>query len=221
LTVTGSGGISSDTFGSGNGGSVAIQAGTLAIGPDGEITTDTAKSGNGGSIAVTVTGALSIDGTSSTISTGITALTVTGSTGNAGNIIVNAGSLTIGPNGQITTDTFGTGKGGNIAVTVAGALSIDGTSSSVPTGITALTGSNGDAGNVAVNAGSLSIVNNGVISVDTLGNRRRWKRHGQRRRRFVDRRQRAEPFYRHYLPIGVQQRQRRRAAGQCRVADDQ
>ncbi len=83
MTVTGSGGISSDTFGSGNGGSVAIQAGTLAIGPDGEITTDTAKSGNGGSIAVTVTGALSIDGTSSTISTGITALTVTGSTGNA------------------------------------------------------------------------------------------------------------------------------------------
>ena len=168
LAVTGSGAISSDTFGSGNGGSVAIQAGTLAIGPDGEITTDTSKSGNGGSIAVTVTGALSIDGTSSTIPTGITALTVTGSTGHAGNIIVNAGSLTIGPNGQISTDTFGTGKGGDIAVTVAGALSIDGRSSTVPTGITALTGSNGDAGNVVVSAGSLSIVTNGLISVDTL-----------------------------------------------------
>ena len=121
LRLTNFGGISSDTVGRGNGGSVTISAGTLSIGPDGQITTDTLGAGRGGSIAVNVTGALTIDGASAIgPTTGITALTFRDSTGSAGNITVTAGSLSITPNGQITTDTFGTGKGGNIAVTVSG-----------------------------------------------------------------------------------------------------
>jgi large exoprotein involved in heme utilization and adhesion len=169
LRLTNFGGISSDTVGRGNGGSVMVTAGTLSIGPDGQITTDTLGAGRGGSIAVNVTGALTIDGASAMgPTTGITALTFQDSAGSAGNITVTAGSLSITPNGQITTDTFGTGKGGNIAVTVAGALSIDGTASTVPTGITALTGSSGNAGDITVAAGSLNIVTNGLISVDTI-----------------------------------------------------
>ena len=35
---------------------------------------------------------------------------------------VSAGSLAIGPDGQITTDTLGAGRGGSIAVNVAGSL---------------------------------------------------------------------------------------------------
>jgi len=121
LRLTNFGGISSDTVGRGNGGSVTITADTLSIGPDGQITTDTLGAGRGGSIAVNVTGALTIDGASAMgPTTGITALTFRDSTGSAGNITVTAGSLSITPNGQITTDTFGTGKGGNIAVTVSG-----------------------------------------------------------------------------------------------------
>jgi large exoprotein involved in heme utilization and adhesion len=121
LRLTNFGGISSDMVGRGNGGSVTITAGTLSIGPEGQITTDTLGAGRGGSIAVNVTGALTIDGASAMgPTTGITALTFRDSTGSAGNITVTAGSLSITPNGQITTDTFGTGKGGNIAVTVSG-----------------------------------------------------------------------------------------------------
>ena len=121
-----------------------------------------------------VAGALSIDGVSQTGPiTGITAISIplkTGAvTGNSGDITINAGSLSVNSNGQITTDTFGTGKGGNIAVTVAGALSIDGTSSTVLTGITALTDGTGSAGNITVGAGTLNIVTNGLISVDSLG----------------------------------------------------
>jgi hypothetical protein len=177
LSVVNHGTISADSFGSGNDGTVnvtvgtlqlanfgaitadafgsgTVSSGTLSIGPDGQITTDTAGTGGGGNIVINVAGALAIDGVSATgPTTGISALTI-GGTGNAGNIKVTAGSLSIGPNGEITTDTFGTGKGGNISVTVAGALSIDGTSSTLPTGVTALTGdgSTGNAGNITVTA---------------------------------------------------------------------
>jgi hypothetical protein len=149
LQLANFGAITADAFGSGT-----VSSGTLSIGPDGQITTDTAGTGGGGNIVINVAGALAIDGVSATgPTTGISALTI-GGTGNAGNIKVTAGSLSIGPNGEITTDTFGTGKGGNISVTVAGALSIDGTSSTLPTGVTALTGdgSTGNAGNITVTA---------------------------------------------------------------------
>lgn len=152
-------------------GSITVSSGTLSIGPDGQITTDTAGTGGGGNIVINVAGALAIDGVSATgPTTGISALTI-GGTGNAGNIKVTAGSLSIGPNGEITTDTFGTGKGGNISVTVAGALSIDGTSSTLPTGVTALTGdgSTGNAGNITVTAGSIRLVSAGLILADSLG----------------------------------------------------
>lgn len=135
-------------------------AGTLSIGPDGHNTADTLGAGRAGNVEVNVTGGLTIDGTSATGPvTGITALPVplnSGITGNAGDITIAAGSLSIGPNGQITTDTFGAGKGGDITVTVAGALLIDRTSSTVPTGITALTDSSGSAGNITIATGSLA-----------------------------------------------------------------
>src|SRR5260370_35463344 len=89
--------------------------------------------------------------------------------GDGGSVIVNAGTLTIRTDGLISTDTFGAGRGGNIGVTIAGALSIDGTLATVPTGITAVTAfGTGDAGNISVNAGTITLVTDGLISADTL-----------------------------------------------------
>jgi filamentous hemagglutinin family protein len=165
------------TSGPGAGGDVALTAGNLTITPGASILAVTTGPGSGGNIAVNVSGLLSIDGTSSAIPTGIFAESLTLlfgplSTGNAGNVTVNAGTLRLVTNGRIAADTLGAaGSAGTVTVKVAGKLSIDGTSQmSAVTGITSESGFGpGNAGLVRVNARSLAITNGGAISASTHG----------------------------------------------------
>jgi hypothetical protein len=75
------------------------------------------------------------------------------------NITVSAGDLTIVTNGEIASGTFGSGNAGNVAVHVAGTLTIDGTSATQLTGVasnTPVRRATGSAGSVTVTAGSLN-----------------------------------------------------------------
>jgi len=168
-------GIVAEGFGSGNAGSVAVTAGTLSIVNNGLIAAAAFGSGNSGSVSVAVPGVLTIDGTSGNqqFFTGIIAQGERGSTGNAGSVTVSAGALSLVNSGVIAAGTFGPGRGGTVSVGVAGPLAINGISqnASSATGITSesFPGSTGNAGNVSVTAGTLTIVGNGVISGATLG----------------------------------------------------
>ena len=94
-----------------------------------------------------------------------------------GDVTVAAGSLKIARSGSITSGTFGQGAGGGVSVSVAGELTIDGAMSRSPTGTIIPTGiisqankgNTGNAGGVSVNAGSVSIINTGIISGGTSG----------------------------------------------------
>jgi hypothetical protein len=141
LMISSFNGVSSDSMASGNGGSVIVDAGMLTI--TGSIVARTSAAGKGGNVAVTVPGALSNDGTATTVTgvAGITAVTGLRSTGNAGNITVNAGTLRLVTSGLISADASrGAGSAGTITVNVAGKLSIDGTSQRFGTGITSDSG---------------------------------------------------------------------------------
>ena len=109
-----------------------------------------------------------IDRQGSTQATGIR--TYAGdSSGNAGNVIVNAGILDIVNGGEVSSSTLSQGQAGNVTVT-AQQLKIDRQQNGYFTGITSQTtpNSNGNAGNVIVNADSLDIINGGEISNDTF-----------------------------------------------------
>jgi hypothetical protein len=71
------------------------------------------------------------------------------------------------------SDTIGSGRGGSVSVNVTRQLTIDGgpAGASSITGISsdAKAGSTGNAGDVTVTAGTLSIVNGGHISSTALG----------------------------------------------------
>jgi hypothetical protein len=153
LLLTGSGEIDTDTFSSGNAGDVIVNAGTLSI--DGSATPDY------------FTG-ISSDSNGSTDAQGY----LTGEGGNAGLVSITvSGSLAITGGGFISSSTQSSGNGGDIIVN-AGSLLIDGTSLGYKTGILGnsyadATGSAGDV-NVFI-AGGLTIVNGGRISASTFG----------------------------------------------------
>jgi filamentous hemagglutinin family protein len=156
-------------------GNINVTAGSLSIVNSGQISAATQQPRDGGNVTVSVPGQLTIDGRSQNpVSfTGITSQSFPGSTGNAGSVVVNAGTLSIANNGVISGETFGSGHGGSVAVRVAGGLSIDGTvgDSRLLTGISSASapGNTGSAGSVSVNASTLSILSNGMISAASFG----------------------------------------------------
>jgi filamentous hemagglutinin family protein len=167
-------GIGSLTVGAGNAGNVSVTAPTLAITNNGVIVSATAGAGNGGDVSVKISGALVVNNTSGDpqFATGIIANSEPETSGNAGNVTVTAGTLSLASNGVISSGTNGTGTGGTVIVDVADLLSIDdtgGTPAASLTGIDSSTTHAGDAGNVTISAGRLSITHNGQISGITFG----------------------------------------------------
>jgi filamentous hemagglutinin family protein len=132
-------------------GNIALEAKSLTItGAESGISSSTYAVGNGGSIAIKVADAVAI-------STGGAILSVagTGSKGNAGNIMIETGSLNLsGRDSGISSATFSTGNGGSVAIRATGAVVIGAEGVVVSS---AQAGSAGNAGNVTVEAGSVSI----------------------------------------------------------------
>ena len=175
----------SQTNGTGAAGAVTVNAATASISGIGEINAVTFGSGDAGAVRVSISGNLTIVGPSNGDIgngdignyTGIGTVADPGSTGNAGSVTVNAGSLWIsGLLGQISSSTLSLGAGGDVSVNVVGPVSITGPRGNFPTGIVAgafpgIMGEKrtGRAGSVAVTAGSLSIVDGGEISSTTFG----------------------------------------------------
>jgi len=157
----------------GNAGDLNVTVtGAFDIQNAGEISTDTFSSGKGGSLTVKA-GSLNIDGSATPdLFTGIVADSDQGATGNSSEIDVTVtGALDIGSGGQISTDTFSSGNGGNVTIQ-AGSLNIDGSPTlGLVTGIGAQSdvGATGNAGNVTVNvAGAITILGDGEISATTF-----------------------------------------------------
>ena len=155
--------ISSATFGQGSGGEVFVQSDSLLLnGNNGEggIRSATAGSGDGGIVDVYVSGLMEI------LNGGIVANS-TFSKGNAGNVTIRAGALSMDrQDSDFITGIFSdansgsTGHAGNVDVTATGCFNIL-NGSEVSSG----TWSDGDAGIVAVKAENLTINSQGSAIV--------------------------------------------------------
>ena len=104
----------------------------------------------------------------------ITCQTNSGSTGNAGSLNVDTESLTLSNGGQISASTYSSGDGGDVTIK-AKCVSIDGgfkiSNGFVHSMITCESGSvsSGKAGNIGLQADTLSMSNGGEISVKNSG----------------------------------------------------
>ncbi|MEM8722895.1 MAG: filamentous hemagglutinin N-terminal domain-containing protein [Cyanobacteria bacterium P01_G01_bin.39] len=161
------------TSGVGNGGNVTISTDTLSLTNGGAVSASTFGRGNGGNVEITATDAIIIDGEGSRIPSSASSAVLPEAIGNGGNVAISADSMSLTNGGRVSASTFGRGNGGSVEITVADQISIDGENSQgdIPSGAFSNVDSEavGDAGNVTVTTGSLSLTNGGQVSAITFG----------------------------------------------------
>jgi large exoprotein involved in heme utilization and adhesion len=147
------------TFGK-SGGDIAINSRSISV-VNSALSSSAFGQGNAGNITFTATGLVSFDGG------GVFSLLEASAVGKAGDITVKTGSLIVKNGAQLLTYTKGQGNAGNINVTATDSVLFSGLGSGAFT--TMEDGAVGDAGNVNINAKSVSVTDRAQLVSSTLG----------------------------------------------------
>lgn len=159
--------------GMGKGGDITVQTGTLTITNGGAISVSTLGSGDAGSIRVDAK-TITVDGTSqfgsgaSVIASGVEGL----GKGRSGDVTIQTDSLNVRNGGAVYASTFSTGNAGSVRVN-ANSINLDGFSrngqfaSAIASAV--LSTGNGQGGDVLIETDSLSIKNGANIIASTFG----------------------------------------------------
>ncbi|MEE9423870.1 MAG: hypothetical protein V3V18_02695, partial [Methylococcales bacterium] len=157
-SITGIGsGANNDT---GNVGNITLIAENLEIRDKATVSSLTAETGNSGDILVRARNIL-LSGDGRLFSN-----TFRGSTGDAGKINITADNIEIRNGSEISTDTFGSGKGGDITIEADNML-LSGNDVDGLTGVRSFADGTGDAGNLTITANDSLILDNALVSTQT------------------------------------------------------
>ena len=156
----------------GNGGNITINAGSFSLKDGAQLVASTSGIGNAGNVTVKADAVSLVDAS-------IFSTVEAGGVGNGGNITIDAGSLSLRDSAQLITSTrkasdtqpAGKGDAGNVNVKVSGAVDITGTKDGLSSGIFSLvaTGTEGNGGNITINAGSFSLRDGTQLTASTFG----------------------------------------------------
>jgi filamentous hemagglutinin family protein len=138
LTISGSGTITAQTEGSGNGGQLNLQGSSIALDQT-TATTETSGSGNGGTISINSGGSLSLN-------QGAQLRSSTSSAGHGGLLELLANTINLDGGSIATAQTSGTGRGGTINAS-SDRLNLSGASQ-----LTTQASSTGNAGKIFLNS---------------------------------------------------------------------
>jgi large exoprotein involved in heme utilization and adhesion len=161
--------------GNGNGSIVQITTGSLALLNGARLDTGSGGQGNGGTIIIQATGAVNLSGSSKSNRSAFTTGISQNGVGTGGDIIIIAESLGL-KNGQLSAGVAGInengansgrGNAGNITLHIRDVVSIEGSTSGIISQLGI--GATGKAGQITLNAGSLSILKGGVIESSAFG----------------------------------------------------
>ncbi|MEH2165522.1 MAG: S-layer family protein [Nostoc sp.] len=91
--------------------------------------------------------------------------------GNAGDINIATGTLTLRNDGKINTSLFGQGNAGNVNINAQGAVTITGQKDDLASGIgsAVLTGATGNSGNINITSNSFTLSNNAFLNTGISG----------------------------------------------------
>ena len=160
----------------GHGGNITLDAGSFNLEEGAQLGASTYGNGNAGNVTVTAKDAIFMTDGQTSILSAVEA----GGVGKGGNININAATLTLRDGAQLITITreasdtqpAGEGDAGNINVKVTGAVDISGERDTFPSGLFSEVqiGTQGNGGNIIVDAGSFNLAQGAVLSASTLGN---------------------------------------------------
>ncbi|OKH30485.1 hypothetical protein NIES2119_30900 [[Phormidium ambiguum] IAM M-71] len=174
-TIIQSSALSTQSTGAGNAGTIEIQTGKLVTRAGGQISSETFASGKAGNINIQAN-QIQIDGRSfdGTQPSGILARTKQEATGNAGDIIINTGTLAVANGARITAASLGSGTAGNLIIKAQETVEVSGVGKNIdgsvnPTQISVLTTKSGAAGTLNIQTRKLTAENGGQISASTEG----------------------------------------------------
>ncbi|WP_193197998.1 beta strand repeat-containing protein [Nostoc sp. MG11] len=166
--------ISTSTFGSGDAGSLNINAGRLSIRDGGIVTTLTSSTGKAGNLTIDAKDSVEVVGRSPSSPNSLsTIFTSTFGSGDAGSINISAGSLSIRDGARVNTSTLGKGKAGNLIINADRSVELIGTSADGRffTGLlsSAESGSTGDAGDLTITSQDFLVQNGAQVNTGTSG----------------------------------------------------
>ncbi|MBV6625714.1 MAG: S-layer family protein [Rivularia sp. (in: Bacteria)] len=180
--------ITSTTFGDGYAGELMVSTRNLVLTNGGIISTTTFSKGNGGDLTVNASDEIKIDINTPSFffPSSITAESIM--TGNAGNLTINTGKLSMSGGGSILASTRSSGKAGDILINASDSVEIIGTTQASQTLLPSLISSNaqplplelqllfggsalpsGDSGSIKINTPTLKIEKGAAVTVGNFG----------------------------------------------------
>jgi large exoprotein involved in heme utilization and adhesion len=181
--------ISAATFSSGKAGDLELSARNLTARDGGDIGSATLGSGAGGNVTLTVVDAVELVGVVPKLFTPSVVNAAAFSSGNAGNLTINASKVVLREGGRIGTSTVAIGNAGSVTINASESIEVSGkvpgsiNSSLIDSSANILdktlqeqlrlsTSLTGNAGNVTLNTPLLKITDGALVTVrnDGLGN---------------------------------------------------
>ena len=159
---------------SGKAGDLTINTDTLLVRDGAQVSVSTFGTGNGGNLTVNASSGVQLIGTSinGRVKSGLFAEANSGSSGKAGDLTIHTDTLLVRDGAQISASTFSTGNGGNLTVNASSGvqligISADGSASRLS--VQAYSGSSGNAGDLTINTGTLLARDGAVVIASTFG----------------------------------------------------
>jgi len=160
-----------DSSGSGNAGDLTITTGKLLVQDGGRVSASTSGTGQAGKLAVKASDSVEVIGISRNGQTPSQLFFDTSGAGDAGELKIDTGQLTIQDGGKVSASTSSTGRGGIIEVNATNSVEVNGTSNNgqFASGLYFDSRGAGGARGISINTGRLEVQNGGEVTVSGTG----------------------------------------------------
>ncbi|HBK63282.1 MAG TPA: hypothetical protein DD000_07075, partial [Cyanobacteria bacterium UBA11166] len=173
LTVSDGARVSTATLGAGNAGALTIETQQLRVGGGALVQTTSFGSGNAGVLTVNASESVDLIGISPDNKFASGLYSQTQGIGNANELIISTPRLLIQEGAQVSTGTFGSGKGGSLIIKDSELVQVTGTSPNgkIPSRLSTTTaeGAQGRAGDLTIITGNFIVQNGAQVSAGTVG----------------------------------------------------
>ena len=157
---------SANSQSTGDAGDLTINTNILALQDGAQVSASTFSEGNSGNLTITAQDIQLIGGENGF--TGLFASAESESTGDGGDLRINANTLLVQNGAQVSASTFGAGNGGNLIVNALEIQLIGGEAGSTGLFAQANSDSTGDGGDLRITTDTLQVENGALVSVQNL-----------------------------------------------------